>query len=160
MAPDRPFSSASVRKMLPSTSRTGRPKETLLTPSTVPHPVFSRIIFSASRVTFAAFPSVLTVMVRVSNRMSFGPIPYFSASFRIFSAIASRPSAVPGMPPSSNVRATTAPPYFCTSGKMASITSCLPFTELIRALPLYTRRARLIASGSEVSSCSGRSVTA
>ena len=37
---------------------------------------------------------------------------------------------------SSKVRATTLPPYFFTKGKICSITSCFPFTEFIKALPL------------------------
>ena len=149
-----------VRNALPSTSRSGRPKDTLLTPSTVPQPVFSRISFSASRVVCAAVPSALTVIVSVSKRISLLSIPYLAASARIRSAIFSRPSAVTGIPSSSSVRATRTPPYFCTSGKTASMTSCLPFTELIIAFPLYARSARSIAAASAVSSCSGRSVTA
>ena len=61
---------------------------------------------------------------------------YFAASFIIFPAIATRPSTVVGIPSSSNVRATTTPPYFLTNGKIASMLSCFPLTELISALPL------------------------
>ena len=78
----------------------------------------------------------------------------------IFFPTAILPSAVSGMPSSSRQSPTTTPPYFATSGKICSITSFLPLTELIRGFPLYTRRPRSIASALEVSNCNGRSMTA
>ena len=118
------------------TSRAGRPKDTLETPSTVPQPVFFRISRRASRVTRAACPSALTVMVRGSNTRFRRSMPSASARARMRSAMASRPSAVAGMPASSSVSATATPPYFFISGKTAFMLASLPLTELIIALPL------------------------
>ena len=53
-----------------------------------------------------------------------------------FSAIRILPSAVSGIPFSSKVKQTTTPPYFLASGNTASMELCLPFTELIKGLPL------------------------
>ena len=136
MAAESPACRAMARKAPPMRSRAGRPKETLLTPSTVPQPVRSRIRRRASRVVLAALPSALTGMVRVSNTRSRRDMPSASARARIRSAMAARPSAVSGMPRSSRVRATSTPPYFFARGSTASITAALPLTELIMALPL------------------------
>lgn len=86
-------------------------------------------------------------------------MPQASARRTIFSAMRSRPSAVSGIPPSSSVSATITPPYFFTNGNTMSMDSCLPLTELIRGLPLYSRMAASMARPSEVSICRGRSVT-
>ena len=63
-------------------------------------------------------------------------MPYSSAVRMIFSAIRTRPAAVSGMPSSSSVSATTAAPYFLTSGSTVCSDSALPFTELTSGLPL------------------------
>ena len=98
-------------------------------------------------------------MVSASTTMFSGPMPYFAASSMILRAMRTRPSAVSGMPSSSSVSATTAPPYFLTSGNTASITARLPETELTKGLPLYRRMAASIAGMCAVSICSGTSVT-
>ena len=139
-------------------SRAGRPNDTLDTPRTLLYP-FSRNRRKASSVTNAARGSELTVIANGSKIRSFTPMPYFFASATIFSATASRPCAVAGMPCSSNVSATTSPPYLATSGKTASMLSLVPLTELTMALPLYNRKAPASASREVVSSCKGRSLT-
>ena len=133
---ERPFSMASVKNVLVMILLRGRPKLTFDTPSTVLTPKVSLIFFNASRVTEAFLISVLTVMVRESNIRSFLSIPYSFALFIIFSAIATRASAVSGIPVSSRVSATTQAPYFFAKGNTASILSCLPFTLFSRGLPL------------------------
>ena len=90
----------------------------------------------ASRITLALEESALTARQRTSTTKSEGFSPYSAPRATIFFAMATRPSAVDGMPSSSSVSATTAPPYFATSGSTAAIDSSLPFTEFTSALPL------------------------
>ena len=137
------------------TSLCGSPNEMLDTPSTVLPPC-SLILLTVSSVTLAELSSVLIVMVRASITISFLLIPYFAAVLYIFSAMASLPSAVDGIPSSSRARPTTTPPYFWTRGNIFSITSCFPLTELTIAFPLYILNAASIAAGSVVSICRGR----
>ena len=70
------------------------------------------------------------------------------------------PSALSGMPPSSRVRQIIAPPYFAARGKNSLMLSFLPFTEFMSGQPLYLLNALSMATGSEVSICRGKSVTA
>ena len=160
MAPSSPAWRAWVKKLWLSTSRWGRPKDTLDTPRAVFTPSSALARRMVSRVTLAFSPPALTGMVRPSSRSSRREMPMSSARRRIFWAMARRPSASAGMPLSSRVRHTRPPPYFFTRGRMAARLSSLPFTELMRGLPLYRRRAASMASGLEVSSCRGRPVTA
>ena len=74
-------------------------------------------------------------------------------------AMATRPSAVWGMPFWSRVSPTTAAPYFFTMGRMRARDSGSPLTEFTAALPLYTRRPASNASGLEESNCRGRDTT-
>ena len=62
------------------------------------------------------------------------------------------------MPVSSFEIATTAAPYFATSGSTRSICSSSPVTELTSALPWYTERPASSASTIEESMQSGTSV--
>ena len=50
--------------------------------------------------------------------------------------MATLPSALSGIPFSSNASPITAAPYFATTGKIVSKTASSPFTELIIGLPL------------------------
>ena len=84
----------------------------------------------------AASGSEEMVRVRGSMTISFLGMPYWAAVSQIFLAMASRPSAVGGMPFSSRARPTTTPPYFFTRGKRAAMLSALPDTELSMGLPL------------------------
>ena len=136
MAAESPLSMAMAKNVLFMPSLSGRPKEMLETPKEVWQPNLFLIVSSASKVAIAAELSALIVMARVSKMISFLSIPYSDAVFNIFSAIATRPSAVLGIPPSSKVRATTKPPYFLTKGKIRLMLSSLPLTELIMAFPL------------------------
>ena len=145
--------------MLLSTGRFGRPKLTLLTPSTVFTPSSSVRRFTVSSVTFAASASADTASVNASKTKSSFVKPYLAPSARIFSAIAIRPSLVAGIPDSSRQSPTIIPPYFLTSGKTASIDSRLPFTELTSALPFTWRSAISSALGSAVSICNGHVTT-
>ena len=71
--------------------------------------------------------------------------------------MATRPSAVWGMPFSSRARPTTAAPYFFTMGSSRSSTAGSPLTEFTAALPLYTRKPASKAAGLVESSCKGMS---
>ena len=135
MAAPRPRSMAMVKNALLIISRWGRPKEIFDTPRMDFTPR-SRIRSRVSRVVSAPRLSELTVMHRPSRIISSGPMPYRAASRRIFSPTAARPWAVSGIPSSSRQRPTITPPYLAASGKICSITSALPFTEFMRALPL------------------------
>ena len=152
-----PASMAAARKALVTSIRFGRPKEILLTPSTVFSPSSSRTRRTAFRVSFACSCWAETVSVRQSIQTSSLGIPRARARFRIFRAMATRFSAVSGMPFSSRVSPTTAAPYFFTRGSTVERLSSFPFTEFTAAFPWYTRRAASSASGLVVSSCSGRS---
>ena len=160
MAADSPRAQAIAKKVEFIKSRLGRPKEMFETPSEVLHPILCSMTSSASMALSAARSSADAASASVSNIKSHLPMPYFAASFIIFFAISTLPPAVCGMPLSSKVKAITAPPYFLTRGKTASMTSCLPLTEFTSGLPLYRRMAFSIAAGEEVSICRGRSVTA
>ncbi len=127
---------AMVKNALLIISRCGRPKEIFDTPKMVFTPNSSRIRPRVSRVVRAPLLSELTVMQRPSRIISSGPIPYFAASRMIFSPTAMRPWAVSGIPASSRHNPTITPPYLAARGNICSITSALPFTELISALPL------------------------
>ena len=151
MAVDSPLSNAQAKNVLFMAALSGRPKETFDTPKEVWQPRRFFMMSSARSVSMAAPGSALTVIAKVSKIISFLSIPYSAALFRIFSAMATLPSAVLGIPSSSRVRATTAPPYFLTRGKICYMEDSLPLTEFIIALPLYNLRACSIASVSAVS---------
>ena len=141
-------------------SRAGRPKEMLLTPSTVCRPSSSWTTRSAFSVWAACSCWAETVRVRQSMSTSSFGIPTASAASRIRFAMATRSCHVCGIPFSSIQRPTTAAPYFLQIGRMARRVSALPLTELTMALPLTARSPASIAAGSEESICSGRSTTA
>ena len=77
-----------------------------------------------------------TVRVRQSIHTSSLGMPQDSAASRIRRAMATRPSAVWGMPPLSKASPTTDAPYFFTMGRMRSSTAASPLTEFTAALPL------------------------
>ena len=157
MAAFSPSCIAMVKKAALMISRWGRPKEILDTPRMVFPPSSSRTLRRVSKVVSAPLLSELTVRHKASTRISSWAMPYQAAVSQIFLATWIRPLAVSGIPSSSRARATTTPPYFFTRGNTALMDSSFPLTELIRALPLQTRRARSMASISEVSICRGRS---
>ncbi len=136
MGASRPASSAMARKVRLRSLRSGNPKETLLAPRVVLTPNRALTRRMASRVSLPASCLAETVNVRQSTNIRSLPMPYFSASRIIRSAIATRSSAFFGRPFSSKVKAMTQVPYFLTMGKMASITSCFPLTELMIGRPL------------------------
>ena len=129
-----PACMASARNVRFKSGRFGRPKETLETPKTVCTPSFFTISIAFS-VSFTSFCCAEAVRVRQSMIMSSFPMPYSAAFAMIFCAISNLSSAFRGIP-SSNVRPITTPPYFFTIGKMASMTSSFPLTELISGFPL------------------------
>ena len=160
IAAERPFSMASVKKEAVMISRLGSPKETLEIPSEVRQPRSFEMRRRAARVVRADCWSALTVIARVSKIRSFFGIPYSAATSMMRCAIATLLSGSAGIPSSSRVRQTTRPPYFLTSGKISRMTSSLPLTELIIALPLYRRMAFSMAVVFVVSIWSGRSMIA
>ena len=129
-----PRESASAKKAALSRARAGRPKETLETPRDVRSP--RRESSESASSVASAPPPVETDMARGSKMSRSGPMPYFAASASIFSATATRPAALSGMPSSSSVRAMSAAPYFCATGNTASMEARLPLTELISGRPL------------------------
>ena len=155
----RPFSSAIVRKMWFKSSRFGRPNDIFDTPSTVLTPNLSFTARTALSVSFTASCSADAVSVRQSIAISSFGIPISSQRFIIFSAMATRCSALGGMPSLSSVRPTTAAPYFFTSGRTFLRLSSSPFTEFTIGLPLYTRSAASSTSGIVLSIWRGTLVT-
>ena len=151
MAAESPALTQSVYIALLSAGRLGRPNETFETPRIVLTPSSSVRRRTVSIVTMAALGSALTASVSASKAKSSFLKPYFAPSSSIRRAMAIRPSLVSGIPDSSRQRATSAPPYFLTSGKTASIDERLPFTELTSGLPLTHLSARSSATGSAVS---------
>ena len=131
-----PASSALARNACVTSIRFGRPKEMLLTPSTVRSPSLSVTIRTARSVSPACSCCAETVSVRQSIHTSSRGMPASRARCRIFSAIANRFSAVSGIPSSSSVSPTTAAPYFFTRGSTVRRLSSLPFTEFTAAFPL------------------------
>ena len=86
-------------------------------------------------------------------------MPCSAARSTIFLATAKRTSGSMLMPVSSLEMATTAAPYFLTSGSTRSSDSSSPVTELTSALPLYTERPRSRAGMIDESIDNGTSVT-
>ena len=139
MQASRPENNAIVKKREFIISRRGKPKLIFETPRTnfnPSFPYFSLRMEIARHVSRASFCWELTVRVKVSISIFLRGIPYFLPSSIIFSATLTRPKASGAMPFSSIQRQTIHPPYFFTRGKTLSITSCLPFTEFIKAFPL------------------------
>ena len=157
MGRSSPRAMAMVKKVLFISSRQGRPKEILDTPSTVLSPSSDFTRARASSVLTACSCWADTVRVRQSIKTSSLGIPADSAAFSMRRAMSTRPSTVSGMPFSSRHRPSTAAPYFLAMGSTWSSTSALPFTELTMALPQYCRRPLSRAAGSEESICRGRS---
>ena len=117
-----PASIANAKNVLFNNGRFGNPKDTFDTPNTVWTPNSS-------------FCCADAVNVRQSMMIFSLPIPYSAALLTIFLAISNRSSAFSGIP-SSRVSPITTPPYFLAIGKIFSMTSSLPFTELINGFPL------------------------
>ena len=134
-----------VKNVLLTASRDGRPKEILETPIIVL--IFCSVnLRITSKSTAALSGPVLIVSASGSIIMLRFSIPHSAARAIIFSATANLPAAVAGMPSSSNARPTTTAPYFFTSGSTFASDSSLPLTEFNSGLPLYKRRARSIVS--------------
>ncbi len=155
MAAPRPASRAMAKKVADRIGRQGRPKEILLTPSTVARPSLSLTRRRVWMVSIARFCSAETVRVKQSMITSSRDKPTCSAAARISSATVNRSLAVSGMPLPSSARPMTAAPYFAAKGRTALRLLSSPFTELISTLPSATLRARSRAAGSEESSTSG-----
>ena len=141
-------------------SRSGMPKEMLLTPRVVCTPSRCFTASRAFRVSWAWACWADTVRVRQSIYRSERGMPYRSAASAIRAAMFSRSCQVSGMPFSSRHSPTTAAPYFLHRGRMASSTSCRPLTEFTRALPQQARSPASTAAGSAESICRGRSTAA
>ena len=135
MAQLNPACIASTKNALFTASRAGRPKEIFDTPITVFMPRFFSSLSTCKSILALSLP-VLIVSASGSTIILRFSMPYSAARAIIFSAMAIRPSAVCGMPLSSRVSATTAAPYFFTSGKTFSRLSSLPHTEFSSGLPL------------------------
>ena len=103
----------------------------------------------------ARFCSALTVRVRQSMMMSLSGIPMRRAAFLMRRAIASRPSAVSGIPFLSRASPIMAAPYFFASGSTRLRFLESPDTELINTLPSAAFRPASSAAGLEESSTSG-----
>ena len=91
---------------------------------------------SARMVSMTSACWALAVSTSVSMMIELDGMPYDLAVSMMRCAIATRFSAVSGMPSSSRVSPMTTPPYFFAIGKICSIVSCLPFTEFISGRPL------------------------
>ena len=90
--------------------------------------------------------------------MSLRGMPWSAARSTIFFATAKRTSGSSEMPVSSLEMATTAAPYFFTSGSTDSRRSSSPVTELTSAFPLYTASPAASAATIDESIDSGTSV--
>ena len=130
-----PASIANAKNVLFNNGRFGNPKDTFDTPNTVWTPNSFFTILIARSVSFTSFCCADAVNVRQSMMIFSLPIPYSAALLTIFLAISNRSSAFSGIP-SSRVSPITTPPYFLAIGKIFSMTSSLPFTELINVFPL------------------------
>ena len=130
-----PASIANAKNVRFNNGRFGRPKDTLDTPKTVCTPNSFFTILIARSVSLTSFCCADAVSVRQSMMIFSLPIPYSAALLTIFLAISKRSSAFKGIP-SSSVSPMTTPPYFLAIGKIFSITSSFPLTELISGFPL------------------------
>ena len=159
MAASKPASIAIEKKEEEISGRCGNPKEILLTPRTVESPSFCLTRRMARRVSAARFCSALTVSVRQSMMMSESGIPRRRAAFLMRLAMASRPSAVSGIPFLSSASPMTAAPYFLASGSIFLRLLASPETELINTLPSAALRPASRAAGLDESSTSGALAT-
>ena len=91
--------------------------------------------------------------------MSDAGMPWSAARSTIRFATANRTSGSSLMPVSSLLIATTAAPYFFTSGRTRSRRSSSPVTELTSGLPTYAASPASSASTIDESIDSGRSVS-
>ena len=155
-----PHCNAWVKKLTVICCRWGRPKEILLTPSTVARPSSSVTYRTARSVSAACSCWADTVSVRQSIQISDLGMPTAIAASMIRFAMATLSCHVRGIPFSSMQRPTTAAPYFLHSGKTASNDARLPLTEFTAALPFTARSPAAMATGSEESICTGKSLTA
>ena len=106
----RPAPNAAERNVAFSSSRAGKPKLTLETPSAHFTPKRSLHMLTARRICSTWRWLVEAVMTRQSMRMRSGPIPQRAASPTMRRAMAKRASAVSGMPSSSSARPITSVP--------------------------------------------------
>ena len=136
MGRSSPWARAMPRNAVFSWGRTGRPKDTLETPSTVFRPSSSLTVRTARRVSHTSCCWALAVRVRQSMYTSSLGMPASSAASRMRRAISTRSSALAGMPLSLRVRPTTAAPYFLHRGSTAASTAGSAFTEFTMGLPL------------------------
>ena len=135
MAEVSPLAMAIVRNAPLMPSRFGSPKLTLLAPQVEFTPSSSR---SRPRIRNTWRPAVGSAPIGIrsgSTMTSSRGIPWSAARSTIRFATAKRTSGSSEMPVSSFEIATTAAPYFLTSGRTRSSRSSSPVTEFTSALP-------------------------
>ena len=125
------------------------------TPRTVFKPNSVLTLLTALSVSTTPSCSADAVSVRQSINTSSLGIPIEMALSNILFAISNLLSALLGIPFSSNVRPTTAAPYFLTKGNTVFNDFSSPLTELTIGLPLYTLSAASNTSGMVESICKG-----
>ncbi len=130
-----PAPAAMARNVALSACRLGRPNEMFEAPQVVFTPSSSRRRRIRRSAAAPAEPSAPTGMTSGSTTTSAVGMPWSAARCTIFSATAKRTSGSSEMPVSSFEIATTAAPYFLTSGSTVSRRSSSPVTELTSALP-------------------------
>ena len=130
-----PDAIAMVRNAPFSVFRFGRPKLTFDAPHVEFTPSSSCRRRTSANTCRPAVPIAPIGITSGSTTMSSLAMPWSAARCTIFSATANRTFGSSEMPVSSFVMATTAAPYFATSGSTCSSRSSSPVTEFTSGLP-------------------------